>query len=93
MTRGEASEIQWAIEEFDHEPPSLLFGKDVEAPSAQDLHQLSVLLPKLEFLAEPALFREHVAIYYHTAERGQRLFEAIARFCQESEIDCYAPDR
>lgn len=91
LTAGDPAELRWTLEEFDHEPPSILFGDAPPHPDAQTLHQLAGLLPGLHFLAEPALFKEHVALYFHTRERGDALLAAIERFCEEQGFDLQRP--
>lgn len=81
-TRGDAADLQWVLEEFVTEPPSIFFAEEMAQPSGARLQRLSLLLPKVHFLCEPALFNRHVSLYYHTAERGEALLAGVRAFCE-----------
>lgn len=93
LTTGAVEDLRWTLEEFDHEPPSILCGEAPGHPDAPALHLLAGLLPDLAFLAEPALFREQLSLYYHTRGRGDALAAAIARYCETRGLDLFAPGR
>ncbi|MCG8455645.1 MAG: hypothetical protein MI919_05135, partial [Holophagales bacterium] len=53
-------DIRWILDELNSDPPSIFFGKELDHPTEAEMHHLALLLPRYEFLAEPALFDEHL---------------------------------